>query len=92
MWLHLKIQLSVSKTNFLLSKDNKQNFLLMLGDKVTKTGIMVNHVSCHADLSIVKTALNAAIDYLAVLTGEDADLLVLALQHFTNEKSLYFTN
>ena len=36
MWLHLNNQLSMSKSNFLLSKGNKQNLLLMLGDKLKK--------------------------------------------------------
>ena len=34
--LHLNNQLSMSKSNFLLSKGNKQNLLLMLGDKLKK--------------------------------------------------------
>ena len=81
----------MSKSNFLLSKGNKQNFLLMLGDELTKTGIAVNHNSGDADLLIAQTALKASKDYLMDLIGEDTDLLVLALHHFTNEKALYFT-
>ena len=53
MRLHLNNQLSMSKSDFYLSKGNKQNFLLMLGDELTKTGIMVNHASGDADLLIV---------------------------------------
>ena len=89
--LHLNNHLSMSKSNFLLSKGNKQNFLLMLGDELTKTSILVNHASGNADLLIVQTALKTAKDYPTVLTGEDTNLLVLALHHFTNEKTLYFT-
>ena len=51
----------------------------------------MNHASGDADLLIVQTALKAAKYYPTVLTGEDTDLLVLALHHFTNEKALYFT-
>ena len=51
----------------------------------------MNHVSGDADILIVQTALKAAKDYPTVLIGEDTDLLVLALHHFTNEKPLYFT-
>ena len=51
--LHLNNQLSMSKSDFYLSKSNKQNFLLMLGDELTKTGITVNHASGDADLLIV---------------------------------------
>ena len=36
MRLHLNNQLSMSKSNFLLSKGDKQNLLLMLGDKLKK--------------------------------------------------------
>ena len=81
----------MSKSNFLLSKDNKQNFLLMLGDELTKTGVAVNHASSDADIFIVQTILKPSKDYLTVLIGEDTDLLVLALHHFTNAKALYFT-
>ena len=51
----------------------------------------MNHANGDADLLILQTALKAAKDYPTVLTGEDIDLLVLALHHFTNEKVLYFT-
>ena len=81
----------MSKSNFLLSKGKKQNFLLILGDKLTKTGISVNHASDNVYLVIVQTALKAAKDYPTVLIDEDSDLLVLALHHFTNEKALQFT-
>ena len=59
MRLYLNNRFSMSKSNFLLSKGNKQNFLLMLGDKLTKTGIAVNYDSGDADLLIVQTALKA---------------------------------
>ena len=63
----------------------------MPGDKLTKTGIVVNHASGDADLLIVQAALKAAKNYPMALIGEDTDLLVLALHHFTNEKALFFT-
>ena len=88
MKLHLNNQLSMSKSNFLLSKDYKQNFILMLGDELKKTGIAVNHGSGDADL-IVETALKATKHSPTVLIGKDTSLLVLALHHFTNEKALY---
>ena len=52
---------------------------------------MVNHASGDADLLIVQAALKAAKVYPTVLIGQDTDLLVLALHHFTNEKALCFT-
>ena len=67
--LYLKNQFSMSKSNFLLSKANKQNFLLMLGDELTKTGITENHDSGDDDLLIAQTALKAAKDYPTVLIG-----------------------
>ena len=51
----------------------------------------MNHGSGDAELLIVQTASKAAKDYPTVLIGEDTDLLVLALHHFTNERVLYFT-
>ena len=61
----------------------------MLVDKLTKTGIMVNHASGDAGLLIVLVTLKVAKDYHCshtVLIGEDTDLLVLPLHHFLNEK------
>ena len=89
--LHLNNQLSVSKSNLLLSKGNRQNFLLMLDEKLTKTCIAVNHASGDSDHLIVQTALKAAKDYPTAPIGEDTDLFVFKLHHFKNEKTLYFT-
>ena len=62
-------QLSLSKSNFLLGKGNEQNVFLIYGDKLTKTGIMVNHASGDADLLIVQAALKAAKVYPTDLIG-----------------------
>lgn len=51
----------MSKANFLLSKVNKQNFLLMLVDKLTKAGIMESHACGDDDFLIVQTKLKAAL-------------------------------
>ena len=51
----------MSKANFLLSKVNKQNFLLMLVDKLTKAGIMESHACGDDDFLIVQTTLKAAL-------------------------------
>ena len=89
--LYLNNQLSKSKSNFLLSKGSRQNYLLILGEKLTKTCIAVNHASGDSERLIVQTALKAAKDYPTVPTGEDTDLFVLTLHHFKNEKTLYIT-
>ena len=81
----------MSKSNFLLSKVNRQNFLLMLDEKLTKTCIAANYASGDSDRFIVQTALKAAKDYPTVPIGEDTDLFVLTLHHFKNKKTLYFT-
>ena len=57
--LHLNNQFSMSKSNFLLSKGNKQNLRVMLGDELTETGITVNHASGDADILIVQSAIKA---------------------------------
>ena len=75
-----------------MSKDSKQKFLLMLGDKFTKTSVTLNHTSGDADLLIVLTVLKAEKVYSTVFIGEDAKLLILALHHFTNEKVFDFKN
>ena len=91
MRFHLNNQLSLAKANFLLSKDKKQNILLMLGNKLLKTSTAVNHASGDTDFLIVQIILKVEKYCPTVLIREDTDLLVLALHHFTNEKSLYFT-
>ena len=84
--IYLNNQLSMSEANFLFSKDYKQNFLLMYGKELRKTGITVNHASGDADLFIVQTALKATNNYPTVLIDEDTDLIVLALCHLGMKK------
>ena len=90
--IQLNNPLSISKNSFLLNKSNKQNFLLLLGNQLTKNGIVVDHASGDSDLLIVQTALLVAKDYPTVIIGEDTDLLVLALHHFKDEEALFFTS
>ena len=87
----LNNQLTMKKSDFLLSNSNKQAFLILLGSTLEQNGMQVRHAQGDADLLIVQTALQTAKNNSTVLIGEDTDLLVLALYHFKDEHDLFFT-
>ena len=80
------------KATFFWAKANMQNFLLKLDDEPKKTGIAVNYASGDADLFVVQTALKEAKGSPTIITGKNADLLVLTLHNFTNKKTFYSSN
>ena len=73
--------LSVQKARFLLNNANKQAFLILLGDELSKANIKVIHSDGDANGLIVQTALDECRNKSVTLIGEYTDLLVLALLH-----------
>ena len=87
--IQLSNPLSISKNSFLLNKSNKQNFLLLLGNQLTKNGIVVDHVSGDADLLIVQTSL------LVVLQLSLVRIRICLYLHYIisrTENLFFFTN
>ena len=66
-----------TKDTFLSNKENKQNFINMLGNQLEKKGCRVKHADGDADLNIVKAAVASAEENPTVVIGEDTDLLIL---------------
>ena len=66
-----------TKDTFLSNKENKQNFINMLGNQLEKKGCRVKHADGDADLKIVKAAVASAEENSTVVIGEDTDLLIL---------------
>ena len=74
-----------SKESFLRNTENKQNFLLLLGEFLMSRGISVVHARDDADCLIVQTVIASAISHTTVVIGEDTDLLILLCYHVNME-------
>ena len=75
--------LRMKKEVFLNNQENKQAFIDMLGACLTTNGMDVVHARGDADTLIVDTAINLAKQTPTTVIGEDTDLLVLLLHHYT---------
>ena len=74
-----------SKDTFLANKQNKQRFINLLSDALSRNGFQTIHAADDADCQIVQQTLTKAKTGTAVLVGEDTDLLVLLLHHTNHE-------
>ena len=61
------------------NKGNKQRFIIMLGEELSKKGYTVFHDTGDADCLIVKKAMESAAENNVVLVGDDTDFLILLL-------------
>ena len=85
------MNLAVTKEVFISNKENKQRFIIMLGEELSKSGCTVVHDTGDADCLIVKKAMAAAAENKVVLVGDDTDLLVLLLdQLYEGKHDVYF--
>ena len=75
------------KDEFLLNLKNKQCFLEMLTAEMNTVGMCAMQSGGDADTLIATTAVDIANSKPTVITGEDADLLIL-LTHFVNKKKV----
>ena len=62
--------ITVKKNEFLLNPHNKQAFLLILGNAMSKSGINVQHENGDADFVIIASALNIAKEHQPLLLGK----------------------
>ncbi len=88
--LHMKM--NMKKKSFLANQTNKQRFLNLLGSELEKeSDIQVLHSSSDADYDIVQSACTMSASKSVVVVGEDTDLLILLLYHYTREdhKDMY---
>ena len=69
------------KELFLANSDNKQNFINLLGLKLTAAGLKVYHAEEDADLMIVLQAIKQSLQQPTVVVAEDTDVLVLLFHH-----------
>ena len=69
---------------------NKKQFVHFLGDHLEASGCQVFHAKEDADLLIVNKTLEEAERKDAVLVGDDTDLLVLLLHHFSADNKRVF--
>ena len=80
------MNLAVTKEVFLSNKENKQRFIIMLGEELSKNGCTVFHDTSDADYLIVKKTMESAAENKVVLVGDDTDLLVLLLHQQYEEQ------
>ena len=69
------------KDVFLSNTNNKERFLVMLGERLCRHQCETHFADGDADFLTVKTAVQPAKTQTTVLIGEDTDLLVLLLFH-----------
>ena len=79
--LNENMPLTFKKEQFLGNKDNKQNCVCLLGQKLEETGCHVKYSEGDADLLIVQEAVAAASYTDTILVVDDTDLLVLLIHH-----------
>ena len=79
--LALNNSLAVEKEDFLLNKNNKQDFLFILGNILRDKGVEICHAPDDADTLVASTSLEkAGVSSVAVI-ADDTDILVLLLHH-----------
>ena len=66
------------------TKTNKQKFIKLLSDCLDQAGCETHHALGDADVLIVQTAIQSAMQCQTILIGEDTDLIVLLCFHVTN--------
>ena len=71
----------MKKYQFLANRQNKQRFIFMRSEELTKKNCETHHASGDADLLIVQKAVQSAMSCNTVLVGDDSDLLVLLCYH-----------
>ena len=76
-----KMHLTMTTSEFLMNKINKQRFVNMLGETLEKNNCKSYYASADADLLIVQKAVESATTMKTVLVGDDTDLLVLLCYH-----------
>ena len=89
---NLQTTLSMTKEKFLLNKENKHAFLLILSSYMNSNDIATTHADGDADLMIALTATEQSLISTVIVIGKDTDLLVLLIHHYQGNHSLYFTS
>ena len=67
------------KECFLTNQENKRNFIEVLSKALEKNGIKTIQATNDADVDIAVAVIDAALEKLAVVIGEDTDLLILLI-------------
>ncbi len=77
--------LKSKKELFLANSENKQNFLMLLDEKLRTTGVQTLNADGDADVLIAQTGVDYATSGITYVTGEDTDILVLLCHHVEPE-------
>ena len=80
-----------NQTAFLANKNNKMQFIALLGNALQEVGHQVKYSQGDADTSIVSTALDIATSGRKVtVVADDTDVLVLLMYHWNDEMADIF--
>ena len=78
------------KEDLLSNQDNKQRFIMMLGQSLEHVGCETRHAKGDADVLIVETTVQSAMSCETTLVGNDTDLLVLLWFHVKEDSCEVF--
>ena len=90
-----EMRMAFKKDEFLANEGNKQRFIDLLSQHITKAGMDVFHAVADADSLIVKTAVELAQHKETCIIGDDTDLLIIAIDYVYKSKeinNLYILN
>ena len=88
---NVEMSLCVTKDVFLTDTTNKQRFIALLGDELSKNNCIVYYAKLDADFLIVQKAVETAEYSNTVVLGDDTDLLVLLIYHTKlNHREIFF--
>ena len=88
-----EMRLNMKKTDFLTNLDNKQRFLEMLVIKMNVAKLQAIQLSGDGNVLIVQIAIRSAVTRPTVVIGEDTDLLILLLNHVSQDcHRIFFTS
>ena len=88
---NVEMSLSITKDVFLNDATNKQRFIALLGEQLSKNNCTVYYAKSDADFIIVQKAVETAENSNTVIVGDDTDLLVLLIYHTKlNHNEIFF--
>ncbi|KAE9528592.1 hypothetical protein AGLY_012167 [Aphis glycines] len=81
---------TVSQENLLSNRNNKIRLISMLSVKFRLNNFIVKQATDNADVLIIKTAINEAMNNITTVVGDDVDLFVILTAHSLATQEIFF--
>jgi len=81
---------TVSQENLLSNRNNKIRLISMLSAKFRLNNFIVKQATDDADVLIIETAINEAVNNITIVVGEDVDLLVILTARALATQEIFF--